>query len=842
MSSGGSSPDLATVRRVLALRDGETVALSVLFSRGADARAFRLPEQLDAAVEWVARQARDDVTLSLGVATLSPAGADRLERAREAGRRARPRATDHRGYAWLAADLDPHDGEDLAQLLARVEAFPLQPTLLACSGRGVHAWYRLTEPVDVETGRSAAEDLARALAGDPGAATVDRALRLPGTWNPKPDAACLARVLDHADVAHPVAELVAAARRLAPPPPPPKPAPPRPAPPAGDVAEAVRASYDLVELLTELAGAPRSGAWRCPSGHDTGPSLHLLRDDPQRWVCEGAGHPDDLGRRTASGRFSGDVIDLLAFEAKTTPQQYLAGERARRQPSPPAAATAKASSADPRRVAPSSSTAPDAGPRDPGRPSVADKIMSLALDRFDLGWNPEDGAYAVPRSGPRVVRMLKGNSQSLRAELAKLFYASHGSVPSAGALADAMNTLEGRARDAKPQPLGLRVAQLEDPLRGTQLVLDLGDNTGAAVVLDANGWQVTAAPPVLFRRTPLTAALPTPVSGGELDELRELLNVTDDSWLLVRGALVAAYLSDVPHPIVLLTGEHGTGKTTAARLLVKLLDPSPAPLRSSPHREDDWGITANGSYVVGIDNVSTIPAWLSDAWCRAVTGDGYVRRQLYTDSDLNVIALRRQIVLTGIDPSGLRGDLADRLLRVELQVIPPADRRTDRVLNARWDEAHPRILGALLDLLVQTLRVLPAAREQMTERPRMADFAEVLGAVDIVTKSDSLSVFRGQGERLSRDVVEGDPVGAALLQLLDKQVIGFTGEASQLLNVLREFAPGALPPSWPNTPAALGHALKRLAPALRACDVAFTHSKVNGRRVIALRWASRWRA
>ena len=52
-----------------------------------------------------------------------------------------------------------------------------------------------------------------------------------------------------------------------------------------------------------------------------------------------------------------------------------------------------------------------------------------------------------------------------------------------------------------------------------------------------------------------------------------------------------------------------------------------------------------------------------------MTGDGLVRRKLYTDSDLAVLAFKRCIVLTSIDHGALRGDLGDRLLLVDLERI-----------------------------------------------------------------------------------------------------------------------------------------------------------------------------
>jgi hypothetical protein len=53
---------------------------------------------------------------------------------------------------------------------------------------------------------------------------------------------------------------------------------------------------------------------------------------------------------------------------------------------------------------------------------------------------------------------------------------------------------------------------------------------------------------------------------------------------------------------------------------------------------------------VVLDNISGIPDWLSDALCRAVTGDGMVRRRLYENDDLTVLAFRRVVALTSIDP------------------------------------------------------------------------------------------------------------------------------------------------------------------------------------------------
>jgi hypothetical protein len=131
-------------------------------------------------------------------------------------------------------------------------------------------------------------------------------------------------------------------------------------------------------------------------------------------------------------------------------------------------------------------------------------------------------------------------------------------------------------------------------------------------------------------------------------------------------------------------GEQGTGKSSATRALVSLLEPGPAPLRTGPRDLPDWIVAASGSRVVGLDNVSGMPPWLSDALCRGVTGEGLVRRALFTDDALSVLFFRRVVVMNGIDLGIGRGDLADRMLVAELERITEDHRRLDADVAARW--------------------------------------------------------------------------------------------------------------------------------------------------------------
>jgi hypothetical protein len=140
--------------------------------------------------------------------------------------------------------------------------------------------------------------------------------------------------------------------------------------------------------------------------------------------------------------------------------------------------------------------------------------------------------------------------------MASAYFTATGRAASQQSLADALLVLDGQARELDPEALWLRVAEHED-----DLYLDLGDATGRAVRITRSGWTLTDRPPVWFRRTALTGALPVPMSGGGLDDLWRLLNVAESDRPLVVAWLVAALHPAIPHPIVALVGEQGVGKS-----------------------------------------------------------------------------------------------------------------------------------------------------------------------------------------------------------------------------------------------------------------------------------------
>jgi hypothetical protein len=241
-------------------------------------------------------------------------------------------------------------------------------------------------------------------------------------------------------------------------------------------------------------------------------------------------------------------------------------------------------------------------------------------------------------------------------------------------------------------------------------------------------------------------------------------------------------------------------------------------------------VTAGGSCVVVLDNVETVPAWLSDALCRAVTGEGYLRRSLYTDSAISVVAFRRAIILTGIDPGAMRGDLADRLLAIDLTQIDELDRQQEADVEAAFQAAHPAIFAAVLDLTATVIRTMPSIR--LPHRPRMADYGRVLATVDAIFGTNGLDRYLAQRGELQREAAEGDRIGSAVIAwMVDRAE--WNGTATELLEAL---TPERRPKDWPTTPRGLSGALRRVSQPLEAAGIRVVFSKAghDRRRMVVL--------
>jgi hypothetical protein len=450
----------------------------------------------------------------------------------------------------------------------------------------------------------------------------------------------------------------------------------------------------------------------------------------------------------------------------------------------------------------------------------------------ELFHTPAGDAYAsVPVGEHRETHQVK--SKGFRQWLVRGYFDQFDRPPGAQALQDALGLLEARAQfDGTEREVFVRVAG-----QGGAIYVDLANERWEVAEITVGGWRVMPGDrvPVRFRRPRGMLAFPTPIPRDGRDGLdgllRRFVNVSDrDAIRLVIAWLVQALRPVGPSPVLLFQGEQGSAKSTAERLIRSLVDPSTAPLRTTPRNERDLVIAATNSWCVAFDNISSLQPWLSDAMCRLSTGGGFSVRELYTDAEEVLFDATRPLILNGITEVATRPDLLDRALVVTLPPIPEDRRRPEAELWREFEEVRPRILGALFDAVSGALGAAEGVR--LGGMPRMADFAVWATAAEGALGWEPgafMEAYAGNRAEATESALEADPVAIAVRKFMEEQD-EWTGTANQLWEALNELVGEGIrhTKAWPGAPNALSARLKRLAPALRGIGIEYEDARLPG--------------
>ncbi len=453
----------------------------------------------------------------------------------------------------------------------------------------------------------------------------------------------------------------------------------------------------------------------------------------------------------------------------------------------------------------------------------------------ELFHTPDGKAFAtIPVGDHPETHALR--SRAFRVWLARRFYLEEGKSPGSQAIQSAVDVLEGQAlHDGPAIPVYTRLAELDG-----KIYLDLANESWEVVEIGPEGWHIHAGSPVKFRRTRAMLPLPRPERGGNVAVLFRFLNVSDEAdRALLLAAVIAALRPRGPYPVLVFHGQQGSAKSTCARLVRALVDPSRADLRAEPRDVRDLMIGAANSHALAFDNVSSLPTWLSDALCRLATGGAFTTRELYSDQEETILEAQRPVILTGIEVPPTRADLLDRTLIIDLPPIPDDARRSEEELLLEFEAARPQLLGAFLDAVSAALGRLP--KLGLVPLPRMADFARWAMAAEQALglgPGAFLRAYTSNREDANEFALEASPVAAPLL-LFVRDWDSWVGTSDELRKALvQRVEPGMeRQRGWPATARGMRSALERLAPNLRAAKVAVTFLQRRRQgRLIRLEW------
>ena len=445
--------------------------------------------------------------------------------------------------------------------------------------------------------------------------------------------------------------------------------------------------------------------------------------------------------------------------------------------------------------------------------------------------------YRTSMDETYVTIQIRENNVNVKSErfkkwIVSQFYNIESKIPTNDNIAKIILLLESRAMNEVNEVLVERRCATVDNC----IYYDLKDDSCNVVKVSRDGWEIIKDPPVIFARTKTMYRQVTPERNGNLDILDKWFRYKDENHLILQKViLVASLIPNIARPIQVLHGEKGSSKTSTMKLVRDIIDPAIVPVVSIPKTIDDLAVYISKNYVPCFDNIDTISNQVSDLLCIAVTGGGHTKRKLYTDDEEQVMFFQRFIVLNGINVVATRPDLLDRCILLELERIPPNERKEEKVLREEFDKDKPIILGAIFETLSKAMSIYDQV--ELNNLGRMADFtrwgyaiAEVLG----IGGDKFLEAYLNNQNNANIEALESHPVGFAMYKFMEDKTV-WSGSPTKLLSEL-EIVAGfekidTTNSNWAKTPNVLSRRLNEIKSNLLDVGIEFERSKGKNREI-----------
>ncbi|MEW6042938.1 MAG: hypothetical protein AB1608_01600 [Thermoproteota archaeon] len=330
----------------------------------------------------------------------------------------------------------------------------------------------------------------------------------------------------------------------------------------------------------------------------------------------------------------------------------------------------------------------------------------------------------------------------------------------------------------------------------------------------------------LFSRSKNQASQDVPClnpSNDPLEQFCDLLRI--ENKLLFKCHLITMFLEAIPTPIMAIIGEQGSIKSTQSALIRMVVDPTGTKkednLSHLPNSIDDLNLHFYHNYMPAFDNVSYISKEFSDVFCKAITGGGYTKRQLYSTEEEVILKFKRKFIINGISINIDSGDLNERTIQYPTKMLPKSERKTDEQIQYEFNKIKADLLGQIFIILQKALRIKDNIRTDIKELPRMADFAIWGEAISQVLGNQKGSFTEQYQKAISESneiLAESTPIIPYILEMI--------GDKAEDLVPVRSFFEGLKTfaeknqfdiksHTFPKAPNKLRSTINRIKPLLR---------------------------
>lgn len=240
---------------------------------------------------------------------------------------------------------------------------------------------------------------------------------------------------------------------------------------------------------------------------------------------------------------------------------------------------------------------------------------------------------------------------------------------------------------------------------------------------------------------------------------------------LIKAWILAFFFQELmpTKPLLLAMGAPGSGKTTAMRRIMKILDsPDSDVLEVVTDKPDSLRSSLANHRLIVLDNLENSGVrWLVDVLNRLATGSAIELRELYKTNATYVLRPQCFVAMTAVSMPFSEDTLFSRILPLEMQAL--ANPMPEYFLQRKIKD---NMNGMWADLLLKLNQVVGTLKRNKTNEPpiasRLADF----------------SVFCS---RISKSgVIDGTLLIKGLRSLVDRQKMALLA-ASPFIDILEDF-------------------------------------------------------
>lgn len=316
-----------------------------------------------------------------------------------------------------------------------------------------------------------------------------------------------------------------------------------------------------------------------------------------------------------------------------------------------------------------------------------------------------------------------------------------------------------------------------------------------------------------------------------MKEMKRLFNFDQKSIELFVIWLISCFVPNCTTPLLLLTGEQGTGKSTASEQIMSIVSPQGMNKCFMPTKTDDMVTLLANRYITVLDNANDLNKNSSDVLCQTITGGTYAKRELYSNGSLYSVPLQGIVVINGVENIVSKPDLLSRALVFNLKKLDGGRVMTDEQLRERFEKKKPYLLGKIFSV-VSCLLADETPIENNDYVIRLTAFQNLAIKVGKILFGKDSAYVKGllKRNKAEADILayESNPLALFVGDFMENQR-QWTGSVQEFYKELKQYANerGMYSRAFPQSDSSLSRSMNMLKTTLETVGISFDKRNIG---------------